>query len=87
MIRFEPTSKDLAMDLKFWLQEKIAEEAGVEPDEISCEEEFNQFDLDSLALVSLSFELETLLNREISPTVFTEFNTINKLEEWVSNLK
>ena len=67
------------MDYKIWLQEKIAEEIGGEAKNVFPDEDFENFNLDSLAMVSLSFEIEKLLGKEISPTVFTEYNTINKL--------
>ncbi len=71
------------MNIKLWLQEKIAEETGIPTSEVLCDVEFENFNLDSLSLISLSFDLETLLEKELSPTLFTEFNTINKLTEWV----
>jgi len=74
-------------DVQVWLQTQIAEEAGIAVNEVSCDEDFENFNLDSLSLVSISFELESRVDLEISPSVFTEFNTINKLAEWVSNQK
>lgn len=73
--------------VKEWLQRQIAEESGVSVDEISCDEEFENFKLDSLSFVSISYELESRINMEISPTVFTEFNTINKLVAWINATK
>ncbi len=75
------------MDLKEWLQSQIAEEVGADVNEISCDQPFEDFNLDSLSLVSLSFELEKKLETDISPTVFTEFNTINKLLSWLNQEK
>lgn len=75
------------MDIKIWLQEQIAQESGKQIADTSCDEEFENFDLDSLSLVSLSYELETKFDLDIGPTVFTEFNTINKLSEWVETQK
>lgn len=74
-------------DVREWLQKQIAEESGVAVEEISLDEGFENFRLDSLSFVSISYELETQLNMEISPTVFTEFNTINKLAEWINAQK
>jgi len=72
------------MEITQWLQEQIAEETGIKIEDISCDEEFENFDLDSLSLLSLSFELENLIKKELSPTVFSEYNTINKLVEWAN---
>jgi acyl carrier protein len=74
-------------EVKEWLQYQIAEEAGIPLENISCDENFESFKLDSLSMVSISFELESKLNIEISPTVFTEFNTINKLVAWINSQK
>lgn len=76
------------MDIKLWLKEKIAEETELPLNQISYDEEFDNFKMDSLSLLSFSFDLEKLLDiPEINPTVFTEYNTINKLAQWVENLK
>jgi acyl carrier protein len=71
-------------DVKEWLQHQIADESGVPVEQISCDENFENFKLDSLSIVSISYELESRINIEISPTVFTEFNTINKLAAWIN---
>jgi acyl carrier protein len=74
-------------EVREWLQKQIAEESGVAMEQISCDDDFENFRLDSLSLVSISYELESRMNIEISPTVFSEFNTINKLTEWIDNQK
>ncbi|MBT1705388.1 acyl carrier protein [Chryseosolibacter indicus] len=75
------------IDIKDWLQNQIAQELGTTIEEVSCDEDFENLKLDSLALVSLSYELESQANIEISPTIFTEFNTINKLAAWINAQK
>jgi acyl carrier protein len=74
-------------EVKEWLQNQLAAESGVPVDGISCDEDFENFQLDSLSFVSISYELESQLNIEISPTVFSEFNTINKLASWINSQK
>ena len=69
--------------LKDWLIEKLAEEAAVSTEEMSADQPFENMDLDSLSLLNIAFELEAKLNREINPSVFTEFNTVNKFLMWV----
>ena len=81
------TLKKFYMDHKTWLQEKIAEEAGILPGEVLLDEDFKSYNIDSLSMVSIAFDLETLLGKEISPTIFSEFNTINKLSEWLESQK
>ncbi|WP_074408002.1 MULTISPECIES: acyl carrier protein [Aquimarina] len=76
------------MNIKLWLQEKIAEETELPINEISCDLEFINFNMDSLSILTLAFDLESKLNiGEIDPTLFSEYNTINKLVTWVENQK
>ncbi|WP_438422587.1 acyl carrier protein [Aquimarina macrocephali] len=76
------------MDIKLWLQEKIAEETELPINEISCDLEFVNFNMDSLSILTLAFDLESKLNiGEIDPTLFSEYNTINKLVAWIMNQK
>ncbi len=74
------------MDVIDWLQQKIADETGLPLEEVGCEVPFDTFDLDSLATVSLSFEIERKFGiEELNPTVFTEYNSINKLATWLQS--
>lgn len=74
------------MDIKDWLTEKIAEESGVSKEKIDGNEPLENLDLDSLASISIAFDMENEFNlEEINPSVFTEYNTINKLAEWIQN--
>ncbi|TSE08640.1 acyl carrier protein [Aquimarina algiphila] len=76
------------MNTKLWLQEKIAEETELPIEEISCDIEFTKFNMDSLSVLTLAFDLESKLNiGEIDPTLFSEYNTINKLVTWIENQK
>lgn len=76
------------MPIKEWLLQKIAEETDLPSNEISCDEAFENFEMDSLSLLSLSFDLEEYANlEEIDPSVFTEYNTINKLTSWLNQQK
>lgn len=71
------------MEIKLWLQHKIAQESGKKLEEIGYDSDFRVFDLDSLSIVSIAFELEKEIKKEINPTLFIEYNTINKIEEWL----
>lgn len=74
-------------ELKEWLRNQIAEESGIPAQQISFDDDIAKFRLDSLSLVSVSFELESLTKVPVSPAVFSEFNTINKLTGWIISQK
>lgn len=74
------------MNIHDWLTEKIAEESGISKEEIDGNEALENLELDSLASISIAFDIEKEFNlEEINPSVFTEYNTINKLAEWIQN--
>ena len=76
------------LNIKEWLKEAIAVELEIAKDTISNDEPFESLNLDSLSILTIAFDLEEKFNiDELSPTVFTEFNTINKLSEWLENQK
>jgi acyl carrier protein len=43
--------------------------------------------MDSLSIVSIAADLESVVNEEIDPTAFIEYNTINKFTEWMAQSK
>jgi acyl carrier protein len=70
--------------MKNWFIEKIAEEAGIQVAEVDCDKPFDQYDLDSLSMISLCFEMEDHFKLEnTDPSMLSEYNTINKLAQWV----
>ena len=74
-------------ELREWLRDQIAEESGIPAHDISFDDELGKFRLDSLAVVSVAFELESRANVPISPAIFSEFNTINKITRWITSQK
>ncbi len=68
-----------------WLLEKLAEETGEHAESISTAQKFETMNLDSLSLLSISHEIESALNIEVDPTAMTEFDTIEKLAEWLES--
>ncbi len=67
-----------------WLRAKIADETGDKPEQIDLDQPFESFHLDSLASISLAYDIEQEYDvDEINPTVFDQFNTINKLSAWL----
>ena len=74
------------MNTKTWLQNKIAEETGLTLEKVNCDEPFESFSLDSLATISISFDIEQEFGlEELNPTVFSEYNSINKLATWIES--
>ena len=71
------------MDIKNWLIDKILDETDLERDTIDCDAAFETFNLDSLATISIAFDIENEFKlEELNPTIFTEYNSINLLAEW-----
>jgi acyl carrier protein len=66
-------------EIKKWLVEKIAEESDLQPETISTTAPFETFNLDSLSMITLSYDLEKILNKELDPTFFWQHNSIDKL--------
>jgi acyl carrier protein len=67
-----------------WLKAKIAEETGDPITDIDIDQSFESFQMDSLASVSLAYEIEQHYDMdEINPTVFDEYDTIRKLSAWL----
>ncbi|MHA8054489.1 phosphopantetheine-binding protein [Aquirufa nivalisilvae] len=74
------------MNFKHWLITQIASEASIVEEEVDCDLAFEHFNLDSLSIVSISFEMESVFQLEnVDPSLFSEFNTINKLCVWMEN--
>ena len=69
--------------LRTWMIQKVAEEAGIKEDEIDADSPFESFNLDSLSVVSISYDLENFSGKTVDPTVFGEHKTINKLVSWL----
>ncbi|UTA67851.1 acyl carrier protein [Emticicia sp. 21SJ11W-3] len=70
-------------ELTIWFESKLAEELGKTPNEISLSIPIEQYHLDSISLVSLSQDLEDFVGFYIEPTIFSEFETINEIIEWI----
>ncbi len=71
-------------NISSWLKAQIAEEAGLKQEEVNESATFESFHLDSLDMVSISYELEKFTGKTIEPTIFWEYNSIDKLREWVA---
>jgi 8-amino-7-oxononanoate synthase len=77
----EPPTEDA---IRTWLITNIASVVNMEPSSIDVRQSFDNYGLDSLQAVSLSGDLETWLNREISPTVVWDYPTVEQLARHLS---
>lgn len=73
-------TKELLAD---WFLKKIAEETGQKSSEISLADPIESYRLDSLSSISLTQDLEDLVGFYIEPNIFSEFETINEIIEWI----
>jgi 8-amino-7-oxononanoate synthase len=70
--------------IRSWLITNIASVVNMEPSRIDVRQTFDNYGLDSLQAVSLSGDLETWLNREVSPTVVWDYPTVEQLARHLS---
>jgi 8-amino-7-oxononanoate synthase len=70
--------------IRTWLITNIASVVNMDPSSIDVRQTFDNYGLDSLQAVSLSGDLETWLNREISPTVVWDYPTVEQLARHLS---
>jgi 8-amino-7-oxononanoate synthase len=70
--------------IRTWLITNIASVVNIDPSRIDVRQTFDNYGLDSLQAVSLSGDLETWLNREISPTVVWDYPTVEQLARHLS---
>ncbi len=66
-----------------WFENKLADELGKKPSEISLSVPIDEYHLDSISLVSLSQDLEDFVGFYIEPTIFSEFGSINEIIQWI----
>lgn len=64
-----------------WFIEKISEESGTAIENIKTDQPFDNFNLDSLSTVTIAFDLEKETGVDIDPTIFYEYDTIDKIVE------
>ena len=73
--------------LQNWLREKITEEAGIQKEEVSFDKPLESYQLDSLSILTICYDLESFTGFTIDPTLFSEFKTINEITEWILSKK
>lgn len=72
--------KELLAD---WFKQKLSEETGSSKDEILLDAPIESYRLDSLSAISLTQDLEDLVGFYIEPNIFSEFETIDDVIEWI----
>ena len=69
--------------IEHWLIDKLASSLGVDSEEIDLEKSIFAYGLDSSVALSLTGELETLLDLELNSTLFWEYLKISELTEYL----
>lgn len=78
-VKPELAAPSVGRTIKAWLVERIAQQLQKDTEAISINEPFDRFGLDSIALVSISGELEDWLGQPVSPTLLYSYPTISAL--------
>ena len=66
-----------------WLKEQMARESETPLDQIKSTDSIARFGIDSVVLVTIAVDLEAFVGREIDPTIFYEFDTIEELSTYI----
>ncbi|MFP4337533.1 MAG: beta-ketoacyl synthase N-terminal-like domain-containing protein [Halothece sp.] len=77
-------SPETITDIQSWLVAKLAENLSCSPQDIDIHAEFASYGLDSVAMVSLSGELENWLGRRLDPTLAYSYPTIASLSNYLT---
>jgi len=80
-----PAASVKVAQIREWLSNQIAERMGINPEEIDPKLPFQNFGLDSKEAVNLSGDLETLLDRRLSPTLLWQYPNIEALSEYLGS--
>lgn len=71
-------------DIQDWLATQIAEELGVDPDEIDMTSGFSSFGLNSMQVMNIANLGKQHLGLEISPIVIWSYPNIESLSEYIA---
>jgi len=69
--------------IEHWLSDKLANLLGINSEEIDLEKSIFSYGLDSSVALSVTGELETLVDLELDPTLFWEYPKISELAEYL----
>jgi polyketide synthase 13 len=67
------------VELESWLRTRIAKVIGAAPAQVDVDVRFLDHGLDSVAMLTLTGELETLIGRELDAVVLLQYPSIAKL--------
>ena len=70
-----------AIQIQTWLIENLAQQLGIEPDEIDITEPLDSYGLDSAQAMLVMSKAEKLLQFELSPILLWHYPTIETLAE------
>jgi acyl carrier protein len=70
-------------NIALWLKEKFGKACKVAFSKIESTDSIALFGIDSVVLVTIAVDLEEFLGKEIDPTIFYEFDTIEALSTYL----
>jgi acyl carrier protein len=70
--------------IQHWLVTQIAEQLGIEPQNLDVRLSFSEYGLDSITGVSLAGDLEEWLNISLSPTLLWDYSTVETLVQYLA---
>lgn len=71
-------------NIALWLKEQIGKESNTVPNQIKSTDSIARFGIDSVVLVTIAVDLEAFVGKEIDPTIFYEFDTIEELSTYIT---
>lgn len=69
--------------IEHWLIDKLSSLLGVDSEDIDLDKSIFTYGLDSSVALSITGELETLLDLELDPTLLWEYPKITELSEYL----
>lgn len=69
--------------IEHWLSDKLANLLGIDSEEIDLEKSIFSYGLDSSVALSITGELEILVDLELDSTLFWEYPKISELAEYL----
>jgi acyl carrier protein len=79
----EVTQMPTASEIETWLVSQLATYLKINPDDIDIGEPFAHYKLDSSVAVSITGKLANWLGRELEPTLFWEYPTIEAVAQYL----
>ncbi|WP_404788822.1 AMP-binding protein [Altericista sp. CCNU0014] len=77
--KHQPTPEEI----RCWMVANLAMYLNVKPDDVDVSDPFSQYGLDSSVALSLTSELSTWIDKELEPTIFWEYPSIEALAHYL----